>query len=361
MSNTFVVTGANGFIGTNIVERILSRSPEELGLPTGKIPHFSDFEENSTARSCSVIASDLSSSLVLPNARRFSGSVRYHYADYKDLISYLETLKTPPVAVIHNGACSSTTEQDPAVFEELNWGYTQKLWNYCVRFDVPLIYASSAATYGDGTKGFSDKKEDCHKYTSLNLYGKSKLDFDLWALEQPSTPPSWFGLRYFNVYGQYESHKKGQASMVFHGYHQALQTGKIRLFKSNTPEYTDGGQERDFVYVDDIVDVTEELIRLCIKRKQNPTALQIDGNGLFVNIGTGVAETWNHLAQEVFESLGLKTNIEYIPIPPNIANQYQNYTCADLSTLRSLGIHHSFKSLQDGVRKYVLKHLTRGQ
>ncbi len=334
--------------------------PEEIGLEPRSSPRFSNFEEVRHA-GLDIISTDLPTSLAGENARRFAGSARVKYVDYQELFTYLESLTIPPALVVHNGACSSTTERDPQVFENLNWGYSQKVWDYCTRHQVPLIYASSAATYGDGLLGFSDKKEDCEKYTPLNLYGKSKLDFDIWALRQKQTPPTWFGLRYFNVYGQLEGHKGGQASMVYHGYNQAIRTQKIRLFKSNTEQYQDGDQVRDFIYVDDIVEVTVKLMRICLERKQGKSKMTIPDNGLFLNVGTGVTETWNNLARHVFASLSLPCQIEYIPMPDNIAGQYQNYTCADLASLHSLGIDHTFYSLADGVKKYVQKHLMRGQ
>jgi ADP-L-glycero-D-manno-heptose 6-epimerase len=356
-----VLTGAHGFIGINLLEKVLMTSPEELGLPKNTIPKFSDFDQNNIDRNISVTISDLPESLTRENARRFAGSARVKYVDYEGLFSYLESLATPPAIIVHNGACSSTTEQDPQVFAKLNLGYSQKIWEYCTKFKVPLIYASSAATYGDGTLGFSDKKEDCAKYTPLNLYGKSKLDFDMWALRHTQTPPTWFGLRYFNVYGQFEGHKGGQASMVYHGYHQVTRTGKINLFKSNTPQYQDGQQVRDFIYVDDIVAVTMLLMRICIERRLGNSNLILPENGLFLNVGTGLTETWNNLAKNVFSALSLPCHLDYIPMPDNIAGQYQNYTCADLSALRSLGIQHEFQTLPQGVTKYVQKHLLRGQ
>ncbi len=358
----FVVTGAHGFIGTNIVEKLLSIEPEELGFEKTVNLKFSNFAENGhQEKGCSIIASDLPNSMNRKTAHRFLGSVRYYYVNYEDLISYLDTLSIKPDAVIHNGACSSTTEVDPEIFNKLNLGYSKAMWEYCARNKIPFIYASSAATYGDGSSGFSDKKEDCEKYVPLNLYGKSKLDFDIWTLKQRATPPSWFGLRYFNVFGQFESHKEGQASMVYHGYNQATRTGMIRLFKSNTPKYEDGDQLRDFVYIDDLVEVTINLIRISIARKNGDSKFILPENGLFLNIGRGIAESWNTLAKEVFSALSMTESIEYIPMPANIIKQDQNYTCADLSILRSIGVSHKFTSLQGGVTKYVQKHLMRGQ
>lgn len=356
-----VVTGAHGFIGINLLEKILKASLEELGLENVLPPKFSNFDKEPKDRIISTIITDLPESLTRENARRFAGSARVQYVDYENLFAHLESLPLQPHVIIHNGACSSTVERNPEVFAKLNFGYSQKLWQYCTKHKIPLIYASSAATYGDGALGFSDKKEDCEKYTSLNLYGKSKLDFDIWALKQKETPPTWFGLRYFNVYGQFESHKGGQASMVYHGYNQATRTGKIKLFKSNTSKYKDGDQVRDFIYIDDIVSITLKLIHLCIARKHGHSQLVLPDNGLFLNLGTGVTETWNNLATNVFLALGMPVNIEYIPMPDSVAGQYQNYTCADLTSLRSIGIQHQFHTLEQGVTKYVQKHLMRGQ
>lgn len=356
-----VLTGAHGFIGVNLLEKVLMANFEELGLEKQATPRFSNFDKSSGDRNISITTTDLPESLTRENAKRFAGSARVKYVDYENLFEYLESLSEQPLVIVHNGACSSTTERDPAVFAKLNLGYSQKIWSYCTKHKIPLIYASSAATYGDGTLGFSDKKEDSEKYIPLNLYGKSKLDFDIWALKQKETPPTWFGLRYFNVYGQFEGHKGGQASMVYHGYNQATRTGKIKLFKSNTPQYSDGNQVRDFIYIDDIVAVTLNLMRICIERSHGVSKLILPENGLFLNVGTGVTETWNNLATHVFSALSLPANIEYIPIPENIAGQYQNYTCADLSSLHSIGVHHQFHTLQQGVTKYVQKHLLRGQ
>jgi len=357
-----VVTGANGFIGTNVVEAFLSIAPEDLGVQDGsspKPPRFSSFGERPYRTGVDVIGSDLPESLARPAASRFAGSVRYSYIPHDQLVDHLRSLAEPPLVVVHNGACSSTVETNPEIFARLNVGSSQTLWQYCAEYGVPFLYASSAATYGDGTQGFSDKKEDCHLYTALNLYGKSKLDFDLWALEQAIAPPVWFGLRYFNVYGPYESHKGGQASMVYHGYHQALKTGSIKLFESNSPQYGHGEQERDFIYVEDVVDVTLKLTKWALFHKQNNP---IAGKGCFVNVGRGKPETWNTLARSVFAALELPARIEYIPIPDSIKRQYQNYTCADLSTLhRILGEGGYLPlSFEEGIQRYIKRHLMRG-
>jgi ADP-L-glycero-D-manno-heptose 6-epimerase len=189
------------------------------------------------------------------------------------------------------------------------------------------------------------------------------LDFDAWALAQSSAPSFWFGLRYFNVYGPFEGHKGGQASMVYHGYQQATRTGAIRLFKSNTPKYADGDQVRDFVYVKDIVRVTTHLLRLSLSGKVPDSAqdlLPAKSRGCFVNVGTGEARSWNDLAVAVFDAIAVPKKIEYILMPDNIAGQYQNYTCAQLTTLRALGYEAPLTSLEQGVREYVQRYLMRG-
>jgi ADP-L-glycero-D-manno-heptose 6-epimerase len=216
--------------------------------------------------------------------------------------------------------------------------------------------------YGDGKSGFSDKKEDQHLYEALNLYGRSKLDFDKWVLNQGNkTPPLWFGLRYFNVYGPFESHKNAQASMVYHGYRQVLERGIIRLFKSNDPTvYKHGDQVRDFIYVKDVVDVTLALSKLCIDQKRGTSTINLPENGLLLNLGTGKTRTWNDLAKGIFKTFDFEPNIEYINMPSELMLHYQNYTCADMTTFQSLNIDHSFVDLEEGVYTYINKFLMRG-
>ncbi|MEY3901672.1 MAG: hypothetical protein RL189_978 [Pseudomonadota bacterium] len=368
-----VVTGAHGFIGNHILERMLTADLDELkrgGLPAG-----ADAEKPRTAQvrfsqltpmpvtTPDVWAVDLPESSQRPTAHRFAQSSRVRIVFFKELIKELRAAKHPPLAVIHNGACSSTVETDPAVFAELNVGSSQELWNYCSEMNIPFIYASSAAVYGDGQRGFSDKPDASSSFSPLNLYGKSKLDFDLWALEQSRSPSFWFGLRYFNVYGPFENHKGGQASMAYHGYRQATRTGTIKLFKSNTAQYADGDQVRDFVYVKDIVRVTMHLLGIALSGRIPQSAeacFTSAGRGCFLNVGSGVTRSWNDLAAAVFDAIAVAKKIEYIPIPDNIAAQYQNYTCADLTTLRALAYESQFTTLDAGVREYVQRFLMRG-
>jgi len=355
-----VLTGVNGFIGNNLCEKILSATSDELGFACRKKINFSNFDNTKNPNAIEVLGCDVSESLNRTTAKRFVGSARYRYCDYKDLFSTLDALSQRPDIIIHNGACSSTTETDQTIFDTLNLEYSKKIWSYCTTNDIPLIYASSAAVYGNGQNGFSDRKEDCNKYTPLNLYGKSKLDFDLWALEQKKTPNSWLGLRYFNVFGPYEDHKKSQASMVYHGYTQAKETGIIKLFESNSEKYDNGEQQRDFVYINDIINITIQLVKFAIRRKSGLCEMTLPNNGLFLNIGSGIANTWNKLAVSIFDALELEPSIEYIPIPENIAHQYQNYTCADLSLLMSMVSDYNFAVFEDSVKQYVQSFLARG-
>ncbi len=354
-----VLTGVNGFIGNNLCEKILSSSPAELGFFSKKSSQNVDSEESTLRSFVSVIGSDLPESLSRDTAKRFSDLPQYEYCDYEALFEKLASLPQPPDIIVHNGACSSTVETDQSVFDKLNLNYSKKIWEYCANNNVPLIYASSAAVYGNGEDGFSDQKDACSKYEALNLYGKSKLDFDLWALDQKKTPSTWFGLRYFNVFGPHEEHKNNQASMVYHGFHQAKESGKIKLFESNVDKYEDGEQLRDFVYIDDAVAITKLLIKFSLMRKNNICDLKLQENGVFLNIGTGIANSWNHLAISVFEAIKIEPNIEYIPIPDNIVKQYQNFTCADLSVLTCILPNYNFSVFQDSVKKYVQEYLVK--
>lgn len=350
---TVVVTGCNGFIGNNLVDALLKLDPQSIDCPLDA-QTFEMLGSASGRAYFEVVGADIAETASKPNASRFLRSSRFEFVAHTALCDHLRTMPHKPVAVIHNGACSSTVETDPELFRTLNLEYSQRLWEVCADLCIPLIYASSASVYGDGGEGFSDEKSANEKFKPLNLYGKSKHDFDSWVLTQKNTPPTWFGLRYFNVYGPFEAQKGGQASMVYHGYTQATRTGKIRLFKSSTPRFTDGNQQRDFVFVADVVSLTIKLMRRAFLK--TPT----EGNGCFLNVGVGTPRSWNDLATCVFHSLGMPVNIEYIPIPEALAAHYQNDTCANLGGLKRLGIEPSFTTLEEGVRAYVLKYLLRG-
>ena len=358
LSRTIVITGAHGFIGTNLLEELLQITPDFLGLKGSRKVRFSTAslpEASPDAGLLTFLAVDLPEAAQRPIAGRFSHSARVQTLFKNDLLPLLESASHPPLAIIHNGACSSTTETRKEIFDEYNLNSSKDLWTYCCKNHVPFLYASSAAVYGDGTQGFSDALRDSQKYAPLNAYGRSKWEFDQWALEQSAAPPVWYGFRYFNVFGPFESHKGGQASMVFHGYHQILKTGVVKLFKSNTSRYADGEQVRDFVYVKDIVAVTIQCLKRALALRE-----QGRGEGRFLNIGRGEAVSWNRLLTAVFAAMGIPPRLAYIDMPHQLAQQYQNHTCADLQTWQALDLTHRCATIEDAVGENVRKYLLRG-
>jgi ADP-L-glycero-D-manno-heptose 6-epimerase len=250
--------------------------------------------------------------------------------------------------IFHLGARTDTTEFDYSVLEKLNVEFSKNIWSYCVEKKIPLVYASSAATYGGGELGYNDDHELPFKLNPLNPYGRSKNEFDKWALQQtlnselrtPNSPPFWYGLKFFNVYGPNEYHKGRMASVVFHSFNQIKSTGKVKLFKSHKPEYKDGEQLRDFVYVKDVVDICYWLMN------ERPAS------GLY-NLGTGKARTFKDLVTAIFKSLDKATMIEYIDTPLDIRDKYQYFTEANMSKLQKEGYKGEFYSLEEGVKTYV--------
>jgi ADP-L-glycero-D-manno-heptose 6-epimerase len=305
------ITGAAGFIGANLAHRL--NAEHELLLV------------DLTSPPCHV-----------PN---WAGLKMGPVCNRDEFLAHLEAKRWRPDAIFHLGACSSTTETNWDYLRVNNLEYTQRLWNWCVRNERPFLYASSAATYGDGSNGFDDRTPPT-ELTPLNLYGKSKNDFDIWALEQKKTPPRWAGLKFFNVYGPREAHKGRMASVVFQTYRQIQATGEMKLFRSTDPKYADGGQLRDFVFVDDCVDHL-----LWLWKHPHP--------GGVYNSGTGRARSFHDLAKAVFDALGLPPNISFIDMPADLAKQYQNFTQADTTKLRGIGCTVPPTSLEDGVRKTV--------
>jgi len=247
--------------------------------------------------------------------------------------------------VFHLGARTDTTEFNRELLWKLNTDYTKKIWKQCVQYGLPLVYASSAATYGLGELGYTDDHQSPFNLKPLNPYGESKNEFDKWALQQTEQPYFWAGLKFFNVYGPNEYHKERMASVILHAFNQIKQNGKVKLFKSHNPNYTDGGQLRDFIYVYDVASI---LYFLMHHRKNN---------GLY-NVGTGKAETFLTLAQATFKALNLEPVIEFIDTPLDIRDKYQYFTQADISKLKSIGYDSSFYSLTNGVNDYVSKYLT---
>lgn len=268
--------------------------------------------------------------------------------DRNELFDWLNNHPMQIDFVFHLGARTDTTEFDYSVLEKLNVEYSKKIWTYCAEKNIPLVYASSAATYGDGELGYDDDHELPFKLNPLNPYGKSKNEFDKWALQQtlkselrtPNSPPFWAGLKFFNVYGPNEYHKGRMASVIFHSFNQIKSSGKVKLFKSHKPGYEDGEQLRDFVYVKDVVDICYWLMN----EKPAP--------GLY-NLGTGKARTFKDLVTAIFKSLDKKPVIEFIDTPLDIRDKYQYFTEADMTKLRNAGYKEDFYSLEEGVETYV--------
>ncbi|MEZ4685674.1 MAG: ADP-glyceromanno-heptose 6-epimerase [Bacteroidia bacterium] len=247
-------------------------------------------------------------------------------------------------AIVHLGARTDTTEQDWAVFQELNLDYSKALWRIATVHQIPFIYASSAATYGDGSLGFDDDESRIHELAPLNPYGKSKQDFDLWVQEQDEKPFFWAGLKFFNVFGPNEYHKGRMASVVFHAWNQIMKTGEMKLFRSHRPDYADGMQLRDFVYVKDVANV---MVWLLEERRQS---------GIF-NLGTGKARSFLDLVHAVFAAMKTTPRVRFIDIPEDIREAYQYHTEASMAKLVKAGYTHDFYSLEDAVVDYVQNHL----
>ena len=264
---------------------------------------------------------------------------------------FLEILEKMPSQIefiFHLGARTDTTEKDKSIFDQLNLEYSKKIWNICTKHQIPLVYASSAATYGDGQLGYKDDHGLVEKLQPLNPYGVSKNDFDHWVLQQEKTPPFWAGLKFFNVYGPNEYHKGRMASVIFHAFRQIKANGHLKLFRSHREDFKDGEQKRDFVYVKDVVNVCYHLYK---KQKKS---------GLY-NVGTGEARTFLDLGRSVFRALNLPEDIQFIDTPEDIRDTYQYFTEADMEKLRGIGYKKAFHSLEKGVEDYVKNYLVNGK
>ncbi|TAJ10672.1 MAG: ADP-glyceromanno-heptose 6-epimerase [Nitrospirae bacterium] len=311
-----LVTGAAGFIGSRFVA-----SCNEQGWPVVSVDELASFGTRPEMAGID-----------------FGSRVSLH-----ELRSWLQTEQPALKAVVHLGACTDTTEMNEAYLKSVNLDYSQHLWTYCVQQRLPLVYASSAATYGDGSLGYDDDETLIPRLKPLNPYGQSKQDFDCWALDQErrgSSPPAWSAFKFFNVYGFGERHKDKMASVVLHAFDQVRTKGKVRLFKSHKAGIADGEQKRDFIYVRDVVDV----LRFALEK---PLA-----RGIF-NLGTGQARTFLDLVRCVFRELGRPEAIEFIDTPIEIRERYQYFTEAKMGRLRAAGYTAPFTSLEEGVRLYV--------
>ena len=262
-----------------------------------------------------------------------------------ELLATLESERPQLRGIVHLGACTDTTEMDVEFLTRVNLDYSRGLWQFCTVMEVPLVYASSAATYGDGAQGYDDDEGAMASLQPLNPYGQSKLDFDLWALEQESLdlhPPHWSGFKFFNVYGFGERHKQRMASVVLQAFDQIRESGRVRLFQSHHPDYEDGGQMRDFIYVEDVVRVLLFALTHPIER------------GIY-NLGTGTARSFKELAETTFKALEAPVQIDYVPTPEDLRERYQYFTEARMDRLRAAGYDAPFTSLEEGVADYVAR------
>jgi ADP-L-glycero-D-manno-heptose 6-epimerase len=316
-----IITGAAGFIGSCLVEKLNSEGYFDLVL----VDDFSDDQQNKNFE-----------------GKRFSKQV-----ERGEFIEWLKENHLHVQFVFHLGARTDTTEFDYELLNRLNLEYTKEVWNTCNEFGLPLVYASSAATYGLGEHGYDDDESTLEKLKPLNPYGDSKNDFDIWAVKQPRKPFFWAGLKFFNVYGPNEYHKGRMASVIFHTYNQIMKSGEMKLFQSHNPDFKDGEQMRDFVYVKDVVDVMYFLMH---HRKDS---------GIY-NLGSGKARTFLDLAKNTFKALGKEPNIAFIPTPEDIRDKYQYFTEAKMDKLTSIGYHKPFSSLEAGVEDYVKNYLSKG-
>ena len=319
---TIVVTGAAGFIGSCLVGFLNAKGYSNL-----------------------IITDDFSRLDKTPNLEEKKFSAKVERASFFD---WLKENKPSISFVFHIGARTDTTEFNYAVHQHLNVEYSQKIWRYCTEHNIPLVYASSAATYGAGEFGYTDDHELPFKLQPLNPYGISKNEFDKWALQQTSTPPFWAGLKFFNVYGPNEYHKGRMASVIFHSFNQVKKDGRVKLFKSHRPDFKDGRQLRDFVYVKDVLNVCYWLM------ENEPMP------GIY-NLGTGKARAFEDLVKATFAGLDKPAHIDFIDMPEDIRDKYQYFTEADMHKLRSVGYSQPFFSLEDGVGDYVRNYLVRGE
>ena len=312
-----VVTGAAGFIGSCLLQKMHDAGYTNL---VG-VDDFSKQEKQNNT---------INKSFVKQDRTIFFSWLEAHHADVK--------------FIIHIGARTDTTETNWDLLNELNLSYTQKVWGNCTLYNIPLIYASSAATYGSGEHGYDDNHEIIENLKPLNLYGVSKNDFDKWALKQERQPPFWAGLKFFNVYGPNEYHKKRMASVILHAFNQIKKENKVNLFRSHRPDFKDGEQLRDFIYVKDIVDVIAFLM------EQRPES------GIY-NLGTGKARSFLDLVKATFKAMNQAENIEFIDTPADIRDKYQYFTEANMEKLLRAGYKKPFTSLEDGVYDYVTNYL----
>lgn len=316
-----VVTGAAGFIASCLVAKLNEEGYNDLVL----VDDFS--RENRKVN--------------------YEGKKYTQLVDRENFIDWLRANENQVQFIFHLGARTDTTEFDQAIFDKLNLNYTKDIWNACIEFGLPLVYASSAATYGEGELGYDDRHDIVDSLKPLNPYGESKNEFDKWALKQEKQPFFWAGLKFFNVYGPNEYHKGRMASVVFHAFNQIEKTNAMKLFRSHRDDYENGHQQRDFVYVKDVVNV-------CMFHMESRKH-----SGLY-NLGTGKARTFLDLVKATFKALGQPEDISFIDTPADIRDKYQYFTEANMQKLIDAGYDTPFTELEDGVKDYVQNYLQQG-
>jgi ADP-L-glycero-D-manno-heptose 6-epimerase len=317
-----IITGAAGFIGSGLVQKLNDEGFYDL-----------------------VLVDDFSSEIKNKN---FEGK-RYSKQVERDVFAdWLIENQLHVQFVFHIGARTDTSEMDRELFNRLNLDYTKTIWNICTEFGLPFVYASSAATYGLGEQGYDDDESKIPLLKPLNPYGESKNDFDNWALKQEKKPYFWAGLKFFNVYGPNEYHKGRMASVIFHTFNQIRETGSMKLFQSHNPEFKDGEQMRDFVYIKDVVNV----LYFMMQHRKN--------SGIY-NLGTGKARTFLDLATNTFHAMNTPVSISFVPTPEDIREKYQYFTEASMEKLRSIGYSLDFFSLEAGIEDYVKNYLIPGK
>ena len=314
-----VVTGAVGFIGSCLIEKL-----------------------NSDGYNFIVAVDDFSNDLKNKN---LDNKKIIERVDRKNFHQWLENNHKHTEFIFHLGARTDTTEFDKAIFDELNLNYSKQVWKDCIAYQIPLVYASSAATYGLGELGYNDNEAVIPQLKPLNPYGDSKNDFDIWALAQEEKPFFWAGLKFFNVYGPNEYHKSRMASVIFHAYNQIKQNGSMKLFRSHNPNFKDGEQMRDFVYVKDVTNVCHFLMH---NRKHS---------GIY-NLGSGKARTFLDLVKNTFKAMNIPENISFVDTPIDIRDKYQYFTEANMQKLINIGYNTPFHTLEEGVKDYVQNYLS---
>lgn len=315
-----VITGAAGFIGSCLIAKLNQEGYTNL-----------------------ILVDDFS------NEKKKANYISKKYAqtiERKEFLNWFKQHAKEVTFIFHIGAKTDTAEFNVDLLNELNLNYTKTIWQICSDNSIPLVYASSAATYGLGEFGYDDDESKINLLKPLNPYGESKNDFDKWAITQSSAPPKWAGFKFFNVYGPNEYHKGRMASVIFHSFNQINATGMVKLFRSHNPKYTDGGQLRDFVYVKDVVNVLYFAFNENLK------------NGIY-NLGSGKARPFLDLAKATFKALGKEPNIEFIDTPIDIRDKYQYFTEANMAKLIAQGYTTPFTSLEDGVEDYVKNYLVK--